>query len=133
MNCHWNVKPLGLSTVSRLTSRCNAEKIKALMPMIPEVRGTTGAGYGDHQQVRTTVCVDTIFESKRIFMKPGNLFICIYVAIGQKASARSKILLKTLEMLELWRTLPICCCNASDPLLCGICSFLQVPAIGRIF
>src|SRR5690606_11862285 len=54
--------------------------IKAIDSMIPIGRGQRELIIGDRQTVKTTIAIDTILNQK------GQDVICIYVAIGQKAS-----------------------------------------------
>src|SRR5689334_19532454 len=54
--------------------------IKAIDAMIPIGRGQRELVIGDRQTGKTAICVDTILNQK------GQDVICIYVAIGQKAS-----------------------------------------------
>src|SRR5213595_3817118 len=54
--------------------------IKAIDAMIPIGRGQRELIIGDRQTGKTAICVDTILNQK------GEDVICIYVAIGQKAS-----------------------------------------------
>ena len=64
--------------------------IKAIDSMVPIGRGQRELIIGDRQTGKTTLAVDTIINQK------GNGVICIYVAIGQKASTVASIV-KTLE------------------------------------
>ena len=64
--------------------------IKAIDSMIPIGRGQRELIIGDRQTGKTAIAVDTIINQK------GKGVICIYVAIGQKASTVATIV-KTLE------------------------------------
>ena len=64
--------------------------IKAIDAMIPIGRGQRELIIGDRQTGKTSVALDTILNQK------GKDVICIYVAIGQKASTVAKIV-STLE------------------------------------
>ena len=64
--------------------------IKAVDAMIPIGRGQRELIIGDRQTGKTAIAVDTILNQK------GKDVICIYVAIGQKASTVAKIV-STLE------------------------------------
>ena len=64
--------------------------IKAIDSMIPIGRGQRELIIGDRQTGKTSVALDTILNQK------GKDVICIYVAIGQKASTVAKIV-STLE------------------------------------
>jgi F-type H+/Na+-transporting ATPase subunit alpha len=62
--------------------------IKAIDAMIPIGRGQRELIIGDRQTGKTTIAVDTIINQK------GNGVICIYVAIGQKASTVAQVVEK---------------------------------------
>ncbi|MDO4745375.1 MAG: F0F1 ATP synthase subunit alpha [Bacillota bacterium] len=64
--------------------------IKAIDSMIPIGRGQRELIIGDRQTGKTAIAVDTILNQK------GENVICIYVAIGQKASTVAQ-LMQTLE------------------------------------
>ncbi|MCF0140812.1 MAG: F0F1 ATP synthase subunit alpha, partial [Mogibacterium sp.] len=64
--------------------------IKAIDSMIPIGRGQRELIIGDRQTGKTAIAIDTIINQK------GQDVICIYVAIGQKASTVAQIK-KTLE------------------------------------
>ena len=59
--------------------------IKAIDSMVPIGRGQRELIIGDRQTGKTSIAVDTILNQK------GQDVICIYVAIGQKASTVSQI------------------------------------------
>ncbi len=64
--------------------------IKAIDSMIPLGKGQRELIIGDRQTGKTAVALDTVLNQK------GKNVICVYVAIGQKASGVAKII-KTLE------------------------------------
>ncbi len=64
--------------------------IKAIDGMIPIGRGQRELIIGDRQTGKTSIALDTIINQK------GNGVICIYVAIGQKASSVAAVV-ETLE------------------------------------
>ena len=64
--------------------------IKAIDAMVPIGRGQRQLIIGDRQTGKTTIGIDTIINQK------GKDVLCIYVAIGQKASTVARIA-KTLE------------------------------------
>ena len=64
--------------------------IKAIDAMIPIGRGQRELIIGDRQTGKTAIAIDTIINQK------GHDVLCIYVAIGQKASTVASIV-KTLE------------------------------------
>mgnify|MGYP000832314513 CR=1 FL=1 len=64
--------------------------IKAVDAMIPIGRGQRELIIGDRQTGKTSIAIDTIINQK------GKDVLCIYVAIGQKASTVANIV-KTLE------------------------------------
>src|SRR6186713_2715789 len=62
--------------------------IKAIDSMIPIGRGQRELIIGDRQTGKTTIAVDTIINQK------GQNMVCIYVAIGQKASTVAQVVEK---------------------------------------
>jgi F-type H+-transporting ATPase subunit alpha len=62
--------------------------IKAIDAMIPIGRGQRELIIGDRQTGKTTIAVDTIINQK------GSGVVCIYVAIGQKASTVAQVVEK---------------------------------------
>lgn len=64
--------------------------IKAIDAMIPIGRGQRELIIGDRQTGKTAIAIDTIINQK------GQNVVCIYIAIGQKASTVAKIV-ETLE------------------------------------
>ena len=82
--------------------------IKAIDSMIPIGRGQRELIIGDRQTGKTAIAIDTIINQK------GKDCICVYVAIGQKASTVAKVVAK-LEELEAMEYTIIVAANASDP------------------
>ena len=82
--------------------------IKAIDSMIPIGRGQRELIIGDRKTGKTAVAIDTIINQK------GKDVICIYVAIGQKASTVAAV----VEKLEQYKAMDytiIVTANASDP------------------
>ncbi len=65
--------------------------IKAIDAMIPIGRGQRELIIGDRQTGKTAIAIDTILNQK------GNGVICIYVAIGQKASTVAQVVDKLAQ------------------------------------
>jgi F-type H+-transporting ATPase subunit alpha len=82
--------------------------IKAIDAMIPIGRGQRQLIIGDRQTGKTTIILDTIINQKNKDM------ICIYVAIGQKASTISKMV-ALLEEQGAMAYSTIVVASASDP------------------
>ena len=82
--------------------------IKAIDSMIPIGRGQRELIIGDRQTGKTAIALDTIVNQK------GKDVICIYVAIGQKASSVAQ-LKKTLETHGAMNYTIIVNATASDP------------------
>ena len=85
-----------------------ATGIKAIDSMIPIGRGQRELIIGDRQTGKTAVALDTIINQK------GKDVICIYVAIGQKASTVAKVI-RTLEEHGAMEHCIVVAANASDP------------------
>jgi len=81
--------------------------IKAIDSMIPIGRGQRELIIGDRQTGKTAIAVDTILNQK------GEDVICIYVAIGQKASTVAQ-LMQTLENKGAMEYTIIVSATASD-------------------
>ncbi|WP_342265418.1 F0F1 ATP synthase subunit alpha [Cardinium endosymbiont of Philonthus spinipes] len=60
--------------------------LKAIDAMIPIGKGQRELIIGDRQSGKTSIALDTIINQRRLF-EQGKPIYCIYVAIGQKASA----------------------------------------------
>lgn len=82
--------------------------IKAIDAMIPIGRGQRELIIGDRQTGKTTLILDTIINQK------GKDMVCIYVAIGQKASTVSK-LVALLEERGAMAYSTVVVATASDP------------------
>ena len=82
--------------------------IKAIDGMIPIGRGQRELIIGDRQTGKTAIAIDTIINQK------GGDVICIYVAIGQKASTVAGVV-KTLEDYGAMEYSIVVAANASDP------------------
>jgi F-type H+-transporting ATPase subunit alpha len=76
--------------------------------MIPIGRGQRELIIGDRQTGKTAIAIDTIINQK------GGDVICIYVAIGQKASTVASVV-KTLEDYGAMDYSIVVAANASDP------------------
>ncbi len=82
--------------------------IMAIDAMIPIGRGQRELIIGDRQTGKTAVAVDTIINQK------GKDVICVYVAVGQKASTVAG-LVETLEQYGAMEYTIVVAANASDP------------------
>ncbi|MCL2699173.1 MAG: F0F1 ATP synthase subunit alpha [Defluviitaleaceae bacterium] len=81
--------------------------IKAIDAMVPIGRGQRELIIGDRQTGKTAVCIDTIINQR------GQDVICIYVAIGQKASTVARIV-KTLTDAGAMEYTTVVSATASD-------------------
>lgn len=82
--------------------------VKAIDSMIPIGRGQRELIIGDRQTGKTTIILDTIINQKH------RDIICIYVAIGQKASSVSRIV-ATLEDFGAMEYTTVVSASAADP------------------
>ncbi len=82
--------------------------IKAIDAMIPIGRGQRELIIGDRQTGKTAIIIDTIINQK----ESGN--ICIYVAIGQKASTVAQVI-ATLEKFGAMDHTIVVSATASEP------------------
>src|SRR6266849_9421298 len=82
--------------------------LKAIDSMVPIGRGQRELIIGDRQTGKTAVAVDTIINQK------GKYVICIYVAIGQKASTVAQVV-KTLEDSGAMDFTIVVSASASEP------------------
>ncbi len=82
--------------------------IKAIDAMIPIGRGQRELIIGDRQTGKTAIAIDTIINQK------GGDLICIYVAIGQKASAVAQTV-ATLERFGAMEHTIVVAATAADP------------------
>ena len=80
----------------------------AIDSMVPIGRGQRELIIGDRQTGKTAIAVDTIINQKKENM------ICIYVAIGQKASTVAQVV-DTLEKHGALGHTIVVCASASDP------------------
>ncbi len=81
---------------------------KAVDAMIPIGRGQRELILGDRQTGKTALCIDTIINQK------GTGNICIYVAIGQKASTVANVV-DTLRKHGAMDYTTVVCATANDP------------------
>lgn len=82
--------------------------ITAIDAMIPIGRGQRELIIGDRQTGKTTIAIDTILNQK------GGDVICVYVAIGQKASTVAQVVNVLQERGAMEYTVVVAA-NASDP------------------
>ena len=82
--------------------------IMAIDAMIPVGRGQRELIIGDRQTGKTAVAIDTIINQK------GSGVVCVYVAIGQKASTVAGVV-QTLERYGAMEYTIVVAANASDP------------------
>jgi len=82
--------------------------VKAIDSMVPIGRGQRELIIGDRQTGKTAVAVDTIINQR------GKDVVCIYVAIGQKASTVAQIV-KTLQDFGAMDYTIVVAATASDP------------------
>jgi F-type H+-transporting ATPase subunit alpha len=82
--------------------------IKAIDSMIPVGRGQRELIIGDRKTGKTAIVVDTIINQK------GGDVICVYVAVGQKASTVVALVEKLREAGAMDYTIVVCA-SASDP------------------
>src|SRR5215216_4586310 len=82
--------------------------LKAIDAMVPIGRGQRELIIGDRQTGKTAVAVDTIINQK------GKDLICVYVAVGQKASTIANVVRKLEEFGAMEYTI-IVAAAASDP------------------
>ena len=81
--------------------------IKAIDAMIPVGRGQRELIIGDRQTGKTAIAIDTILNQK------GQNCLCVYVAIGQKASTVAKLVAR-LEEAGAMEYTTVVVANASD-------------------
>ncbi len=81
--------------------------IKAIDAMVPIGRGQRELIIGDRQTGKTAIAIDTILNQK------GKDLICIYVAIGQKASSIANVVRKLEEFGAMEYTIVVAA-SASD-------------------
>ncbi len=100
--------------------------LKAIDAMVPIGRGQRELIIGDRQTGKTAVAVDTIINQK------GKDVICIYVAIGQKASTVAQVV-KTLEDFGALDYTIIVKATASDPAAMQYLAPYSGAAMGEYF
>src|SRR5437588_11148699 len=105
--------------------------IKAIDAMIPIGRGQRELVIGDRQTGKTAVCIDTIINQKE-FYAAGQPVICIYVAIGQKASTIAGVM-KNLQDAGAMEYTVIVAASASDPAPLQFYAPFAGAAIGEFF
>ncbi|HEY8187852.1 MAG TPA: F0F1 ATP synthase subunit alpha [Pyrinomonadaceae bacterium] len=100
--------------------------LKAIDAMVPIGRGQRELIIGDRQTGKTAVAVDTIINQK------GKDVICIYVAIGQKASTVAQVV-KTLEDFDALEYTIVVKATASDPAAMQFLAPYSGAAMGEYF
>jgi len=100
--------------------------IKAIDAMVPIGRGQRELIIGDRQTGKTAVAIDTIINQK------GKDVICIYVAIGQKASTVAQVVQKLEDFGAMDYTIVVCA-TASDPAAMQFLAPYSGVAIGEYF
>jgi len=100
--------------------------LKALDAMVPIGRGQRELIIGDRQTGKTAVAVDTIINQK------GKEVICIYVAIGQKASTVAQVV-KTLQDYGAMDYTIVIKATASDPAAMQFLAPYSGAAMGEYF
>ncbi len=103
-----------------------ATGIKAIDAMIPIGRGQRELIIGDRQTGKTAVVLDTIINQK------GKDVVCIYVAIGQKASTVAKVI-KTFEEHGAMDYTIVVSATASEPAPLQYIAPYAGAAIGEFF
>jgi F-type H+-transporting ATPase subunit alpha len=100
--------------------------LKAIDAMVPIGRGQRELIIGDRQTGKTAVALDTILNQK------GKDVICIYVAIGQKASTVAQVV-KTLQTYDAMGYSIVVNASASDPAAMQYLAPYAGAAIGEYF
>jgi F-type H+-transporting ATPase subunit alpha len=100
--------------------------LKAIDAMVPIGRGQRELIIGDRQTGKTAVAVDTIINQK------GKDVICIYVAIGQKASTVAQVV-KTLQEFGAMDYTIVIKATASDPAAMQFLAPYSGAAMGEYF
>jgi F-type H+/Na+-transporting ATPase subunit alpha len=100
--------------------------LKAIDSMVPIGRGQRELIIGDRQTGKTAVALDTIINQK------GKDVICIYVAIGQKASTVAQVI-KTLQEFGAMDYSIVVKATASDPAAMQYLAPYSGAAIGEYF
>jgi F-type H+/Na+-transporting ATPase subunit alpha len=105
--------------------------IKAIDAMIPIGRGQRELIIGDRQTGKTTVAIDAIINQKEFYDK-GQPVLCIYVAIGQKASTVA-LIVSALEKAGAMPYTVVVSASASEPAPMQFFSAFTGAAIGEYF
>jgi F-type H+-transporting ATPase subunit alpha len=100
--------------------------LKAIDSMVPIGRGQRELIIGDRQTGKTAVALDTIINQK------GTDVICIYVAIGQKASTVAQVI-KSLDSFGAMDYSIVVIATASDPAAMQYLAPYAGAAIGEYF
>ncbi len=100
--------------------------LKAIDAMVPIGRGQRELIIGDRQTGKTAVAVDAIINQK------GKDVICIYVAIGQKASTIAQVV-KTLQDFGAMEYTIVVAASASDPAAMQFLAPYSGVAMGEYF
>jgi len=100
--------------------------ILAIDAMIPIGRGQRELIIGDRQTGKTAVAIDTIVNQK------GEDVICVYVAVGQKASTVAGVV-ETLQEYGAMDYTIVVAANASDPAPMQYLAPMSGAAIGEFF
>src|SRR5687768_10943713 len=100
--------------------------LKAIDAMVPIGRGQRELIIGDRQTGKTAVAIDTIINQR------GKDVICIYVAIGQKASTVAQVVQKLQENGAMDYTIVVNA-SASDPAAMQFLAPYSGVAIGEFF
>ena len=100
--------------------------LKAIDAMVPIGRGQRELIIGDRQTGKTAVAVDTIINQK------GKDVICIYVAIGQKASTVAQVV-RTLQDFGAMDCTIVVKATASDPAAMQYLAPYSGAAMGEYF
>src|SRR5262244_1558871 len=100
--------------------------LKAIDAMIPIGRGQRELIIGDRQTGKTAIAIDTIINQK------GKDVICVYVAIGQKASTVAQVQ-ATLEQYDAMSYSIIVAASASEPAAMQYLAPYAGCAIGEYF
>src|SRR4026208_783424 len=100
--------------------------LKAIDAMVPIGRGQRELIIGDRQTGKTAVAVDAIINQR------GKDVVCIYVAIGQKASTVAQVV-KTLQDFGAMDYMIVVKATASDPAAMQFLAPYSGAAIGEYF
>ena len=100
--------------------------LKAIDAMVPIGRGQRELIIGDRQTGKTAVAIDAIINQK------GGNVICIYVAIGQKASTVAQVV-KTLQDFGAMEYTIVIKATASDPAAMQFLAPYSGAAMGEYF